>query len=176
MVPPPPILRVKEKTMMKKNRLAVSTLGVLLVCATAMAGGPNFSVPLNDPSDVAAIKQVQRDIGDAMVAVDIDKLNQIFADGWSTTGISGKVVTKEKVLRDFKSGADKLVAYELGPLDVQVLGNFAVAHGTVIEQRLRDGKDASGQSVFMDLMEKRAGKWVVVRSSGASIKQATPSN
>jgi ketosteroid isomerase-like protein len=173
--------------MMKKNGLsqwfAVSSLGALLFCAgvgireaAAIGEGSNSSAPLNDPSDVAAIKQIGRDMGDAMVAVDIDKLDQIFADDWSATGISGKVVTKEKILRDFKSGADKLVAYELGPIDVQVLGNFAVAHGSVTEQRLRDGKDASGQGVYMDLLEKRAGKWVVVRSGGAFIKHATPSD
>jgi len=172
---------------MKKNGLsqwfAVSSLGALLFCAgfgirsaVAMGEGSNASAPRNDPRNVAAIRQLGRDMGDAMVAADIDKLNQIFADDWSATGISGKVVTKETVLRDFKSGADKLVSYELGPIDVQVLGNFAVAHGWVTEQRRRDGKDTSGQAVYMDLLEKRAGKWVVVRSAGASIKDAARSH
>ena len=171
---------------MKKNKVnqwfALSLLGVLLFCAgagitaAAMGEGSNSSVPLNDPRDVAAIRQIGRDMGDAMVVADVDKLNQIFADDWSATGISGKVATKEKVLADFKSGADKLVSYELGPIDVQVLGKYAVAHGHVTEQRLRDGKDTSGQGVYMDLLEKRAGKWVVVRSAGAFIKSAPQSH
>jgi ketosteroid isomerase-like protein len=172
---------------MKKNGLsqwfAMSSLGALLFCAgfgirsaAAMGEGSNASASRNDPGDVAAIRQIGRDMGDAMVAADIDKLNQIFADDWSATGISGKVVTKQTVLRSFKSGADKLVSYELGPIDVQVLGNFAVAHGSVTEQRLRDGKDTSGQGVYMDLLEKRAGKWVVVRSASAFIKDATRSH
>jgi hypothetical protein len=29
-------------------------------------------------------------------------------------------------------------------MDVQVLGNVAVAHGSVTEKRTRDGKDTSG--------------------------------
>jgi Domain of unknown function (DUF4440) len=109
-------------------------------------------------------------MGDAMVAGDIDKLNQIFADDWATIGTSSKIITKEKVLHDFKSGKDKLVSFENGPIDVQVFGDVAVAHAGVTEKRIRDGKDDSGESVWMDLLEKRAAKWVVVRSAAASVK------
>jgi ketosteroid isomerase-like protein len=136
--------------------------------ARAMAKGS--SAPVGDPADIEAIKQLGQAMGDAMVAVDIDKLNQIYADDWATIGASGKIVTKEKVLGDFKSGKDKLVSFELGPIDVQVLGDVAVAHGTVTEKRTRDGKDVSGEAIYMDLLRKRAGKWVVVRSAGVMVK------
>jgi uncharacterized protein (TIGR02246 family) len=139
--------------------------------AAAMGKGGEAPVPSNDPAAVEAIKQLGQDMGNAMVAGDIAKLNQIFADDWATVGItSGKMITKEKVLNDFRSGKDKLVSFELGPIDVQVFGDVAVAHGGVTEKRIRDGKDDSGESVYMDLLEKRAGKWVVVRSAGASVK------
>jgi ketosteroid isomerase-like protein len=128
------------------------------------------SAPGGDPTDIETVTKVERDMGDAMVAVDIDTLNHIYADDWATIGASGKVVTKESVLNNFKSGNDKLVSYELGPMDVQVLGDVAVAHGSVTEKRIRDGKDVSGQAVFMDLLKKRAGKWVVLRSAGAVVK------
>jgi ketosteroid isomerase-like protein len=134
--------------------------------------GKSGSAPasLSDPTAVDTIRQLERDLGDAMVAVDIDKLNQIFADDWATIGASGKIVTREKVLDDFKSGKDKLVSFELGPIDVQVLGDVAVAHGSVTEKRIQDRKDVSGESLYMDLLKKRAGKWVVVRSAGAGVK------
>ena len=51
---------------------------------------------------------------------------------------------------------------------MQVLGDIAVAHGTVSENRVRNGKGANGEGVYMDFLEKRAGRWVVVRS-GAKI-------
>jgi uncharacterized protein (TIGR02246 family) len=138
--------------------------------AAAMGKGGDPPVPSNDPAAVDTIRQLGREMGDAMVAGDIDKLNQIFADDWASVGItSGKIITKEKVLNDFKSGKDKLVSYALGPIDVQVFGDVAVAHGGVTEKRTRDGKDDSGESVYMDLLEKRAGKWVVVRSAAASV-------
>jgi len=141
-----------------------SVFAVLLFSASiCLASGP---ARRNDPGDIAAIRKIGRDMGDAMVAVDIDTLNRIYADDWAVVSSSGKVVTKDKILSDFKSGADKLVSYELGPIDVQVLGDIAVAHGTVSEKRIRNGKDVSGEGVYMDFLEKRGGKWVVVRSGG----------
>jgi len=133
-----------------------------------MGKGVDAPVPSNDPAVIEAVTKVERDMGNAMVAGDMDRLNQIYADDWATVGTNpGKIITKEKVLRGFKSGTDKLVSYELGPMDVQVLGNVAVAHGTVTEKRIRDGKDVSGEFVFNDLLRKRAGKWVIVRCAAA---------
>jgi hypothetical protein len=74
------------------------------------------------------------------------------------------------MLTDFKSFHDKLEWFENGPIDVQVYGDVAVANGTVKEKRSQDGKDTSGEFVYMDLLKKRAGKWVVVRSAGARLK------
>ena len=124
----------------------------------------------NDTSAVDTIKQLEQDMGNAMVAGDIDKLNQLYADDWATVRSSGKIITKETLLSDFKSSHDKLEWFENGPIDVQVYGNVAVAHASVKEKRSREGKDTSGEFVWMDLLEKRAGKWVVVRSAGARLK------
>jgi ketosteroid isomerase-like protein len=150
---------------MKKSVFAV----LMFPAALCLASGP---AQLNDPSDVAAIKKIGREMGDAMVAGDIDKLNQIYADDWAIVGNSGQIITKEKMLDDFKSGAHRLLSYELGPIDVQVVGDIAVAHGWVTEKRFRDGRDVSGAGVYMDFLEKRGGKWVVVRSGGKLVPNA----
>ncbi|MFZ0951694.1 MAG: nuclear transport factor 2 family protein [Candidatus Sulfotelmatobacter sp.] len=141
---------------------------VSIVGVAAMDKGKG--APAGDSTDVDAIKQLGLDMGDAMVAVDIDKLNQIYADDWATVTSSGKVITKEDLLHDFKSFHDKLESFELGPIDVQVYGDVAVANGTVKEKRNRDGKDTSGEFAYMDLLRKRGGKWVVVRSAGAKVE------
>ena len=123
-----------------------------------------------DPADISAIKQLEQDMGDAMVRVDLDKLGQIYADDFVTVGRSGKVITKADMVRDFQSFHDKLESFENGPIDVQVFGNVAVANGSVSEERVKDGKSASGEFVWVDLLEKRAGKWEVVRSAGSRVK------
>src|SRR5580700_8089374 len=149
------------------KKLIAPVLSTCVCVGVVLAGPPQ---PSTDPTDVNAVRQLEQDMGDAMVRVDIAKLNQIYADDFATIGSSGKMFTKKDILRDFESFHDKLESFENGPMDVQVFGNVAVVHGGVTEKRIRDGKDASGEFVWMDLLEKRAGKWVVVRSAGARVK------
>jgi uncharacterized protein (TIGR02246 family) len=138
--------------------------------AAAKGKGLDTPAPSNDPAAVEAIKQLGRDLGDAMVDGDIDKVNQIYADDWAVVGRSGTLVTKDRILQNMKAGKNKLVSYVLGPMDVQVFGDVAVVHGGVSEKRVTDGKEDSSESVYMDLLKKRAGKWVIVRSGWAEVE------
>ena len=155
---------------MKKLQLKKLVGMVLFTCGCAglvLAEAPKAQS--KDQVVIDAVKQVGQDMGDAMVAGDIDKLNQIYADDWATLDSSGKIFTKEGLLSDFKSGKHKLLSFEIGPMDVQVFGDVAVVQASVTEKRLHDGKDISGQFVFMDLLKKRGDKWVIVRTLGAKV-------
>lgn len=120
-----------------------------------------------DASDIDAVKQVEQTMGSAMVAGDVDKLKQIYADNFATVGSDGKVITKQTLLTDFASFHDKLEWFENGPMDVQVFGDVALAQGLVKEKGSQNGKDTSGQFLWQDVLQKRAGKWVVWRTAAA---------
>lgn len=126
--------------------------------------------------DVDAVKQVEQNMGNAMVAGDVDRLKQIYADNYATVGSDGKVITKEALLSDFASFHDKLEWFENGPIDVQVFGDVALAQGLVKEKRSQNGKDTSGQFLWQDVLQRRAGKWVVWRSAAARVGLAGASN
>jgi hypothetical protein len=147
------------------KKLIVPVLSTCACIGVVLASAPQ---PSNDQAVVSAVRQVEQDMGDAMVRADMDKLSQIYADDFATITSSGKVLTKKDVLQDL--GTDKLESYENGPIDIQVFGNHAVVHGSTSEKRTVNGKDSSGQFVWMDLLENRDGKWVVVRSAGARVK------
>jgi ketosteroid isomerase-like protein len=151
----------------RPNMQRTTSIAILLISLTV------FYPPqaqTKNKSAVGAIKQLEQQIGDAMVARDIEKLNQFYGGDWVAIGYSGKVIDKQTFLSDFKSSRDTLELFKIGPMDVQVFGNVAVAHASVTEKRILDGKDTSGEFIFMDLLENRAGKWVVVRTAGARIK------
>jgi ketosteroid isomerase-like protein len=147
--------------------LITSVLFAILFVGPVLAGSPK--APSKDQAVIDAVKQVGLDMGNAMVAGDIDKLKQIYADDFAECGSSGKITTKQDLMSDFESFHDKLEWFEVGPTDVQVFGNVAVAQGSVKERRSLKGKDTSGEFAWMDLLEKRAGKWVVLRSAGARL-------
>jgi ketosteroid isomerase-like protein len=113
----------------------------------------------------------EKQIGDEMVAVDVGALGQAYADDWASVGSSGQVFTKADLLSDFASGKHKLVSFALGPMKVQVFGDVAMAQAGVTEKRIHDGKDISGEFVFMDLLRRRGQSWMVVRTLGARVSQ-----
>ena len=133
-----------------------------------MADSPKASS--KDPALIDAIKQVEQDMGDAMVAGDINKLSQLYADDFATIESSGKIITKKDLPSDFQSFHDRLEWFENGPMDVQVFGNVAMAQASVKEKRSLKGKDTSGEFAWMDLLEKRAGKWVIVCTLSTRMK------
>ena len=149
------------------KKLVAAALFACVCVGLVSANAPEASS--KDSSVVEALKQNAQDHGDALVAADVDRLDQILADDWKAIGLSGSIVTKETVLANVKSGKDKLEWFQLGPMDVQVFGNVAAIHGSVTEKRRWDGKDVSGQFLWMDLLEKRGDKWVIVRSAGAKL-------
>ena len=123
-----------------------------------------------EPAGVAeTIKQLESEWTEAMIHVDLDKLNQIVAEDWSEIGGSGKIGTKASFLDDVKSGAHKLETCEFGPRDVKVLGDVAVLSGSVTEQRLAGGQLSTIRVAYMDVWVKRGGRWVVVRSHANKI-------
>jgi ketosteroid isomerase-like protein len=146
--------------------LAASVLFACVCIGLASAGPREVSKGLSDDDFV---KQQQQDLGDAIVAGDTNKLNQILADDWESVGSSGGIATKQSFLAGLKSGKHKLESFEIESMDVKVFGNVAAVHGLVTEKRTDDGKDTSGKLVWMDLLEKRGDKWVITRSAGARV-------
>jgi ketosteroid isomerase-like protein len=149
------------------KNLIVPLLSTCLGVGVVLAGPPQ---PSSDPSEVNALRQLEQEMGDAMVHLDVEKLSQIYADDFAMLSSSGKVLTKQDMLRDFEGKDNRLESFENGPMDVQVFGNVAMVHGGTRETRIRDGKDVNMEVAWMDLLEKRDGRWVVVRSAGKRLK------
>ena len=78
-------------------KILIASLLLACVCVDPVQAGP--PQPSKDPADINAVTQVAQDMGDAMVRVDIDKLNQIYADDFVTVGRSGKIITKADLLK-----------------------------------------------------------------------------
>lgn len=138
-----------------------------LAAVIALAG---FAQSENDASGTAAtITRIERDWFVAMKAVDTAKLTEIIAGDWVDLSPDGVKVTKPEELNSFKSGESRLYSYEIGPVDVKVIGPVAVIQGSDIEKSTYKGKDTSGKWVWMDVFVKRDGKWQAVRSQTARV-------
>lgn len=119
------------------NTLIVPLLTMCVGVGVVLADTP---LPSTDQSAINAVKQIEEEMGRAMIRHDIDKLSQIYADDFATMTSSGKVLNKRDILNDFASFHDNLESFENGPMDVQVFGTHAVAHAGVTETRSREGE------------------------------------
>jgi ketosteroid isomerase-like protein len=141
---------------------------VLVLCigmGLALAQGTAAKKPAAAGSSAAEeLKQAERDWTAGQKAGDADKIAQLLADDWSGLGFDGKKYNKQQYLADFKSGASKFASVELGPMDVRVFGNIGVVQGSDTEKSSYKGKDTSGKYVWMDVFQKKDGKWQAVRS------------
>jgi ketosteroid isomerase-like protein len=144
-------------------------VGVVLLATACLA--PVFG-QTKSPAPAAtadAVKQLERDWAKAQIAGDLAKLGQIIADDWMGLGADGVKSTKKEFLENVKSGANKLQTFDIGPMDVQVLGNVAVVQGSDTEKSSFKGKDTSGKWVWMDVFVLRDGKWMALRSQSAMV-------
>ena len=146
----------------------IRILSMLLFLAACLS--PAFGQATKPASDADAVKQLERDWVDAQKAGDVDKLGQILADDWMGLGFDGAKSTKKQLLNDVKSGASKLEMFNMGPMDVKVIGTIAIVQGSDTEKSSAKGKDTSGKWVWMDVFEKHDGKWQAVRSQSAMVK------
>jgi ketosteroid isomerase-like protein len=131
------------------------------ICGVSPAAPPQ---PDNHPDDVRAIRQLEQDMGDAMVTGDIEKLKAIWADDWFIASASGRIYDKTAVVGNYKVGIVTLRSFVLGPMDVQVFGDIAICQGSATESKSREGKDMSGVYVWTDILKKRTDRWQVVQS------------
>jgi ketosteroid isomerase-like protein len=126
-----------------------------------------------DERTADTLKQLERDWLEAERARDGDKLGQIVADDFIVVDNEGSKLTKEQLIARVKSGAVKAQFIELGPMEVKLLGDVAVVHGSDVEKGATNGKHTGGEIIWMDVFAKRDGKWVAVRSQSARAQCAS---
>jgi len=152
--------------MMKK---CAGTILLICVCVGLALAKAQTQAP-KAASTAESVKQLEKDWLEAEKAGDTDKLNQILGDDWVAIGPDGKTETKQEFLANLKSGQMKMESFEMGPMQVKMVGGAAVVQGSDTEKSTSNGKDSSGKYVWMDVFAKRDGKWMAVRSQTALVK------
>jgi ketosteroid isomerase-like protein len=145
---------------------------VLFACAVAaLVFAHSSKAPSAGLSDADTLRKMSRDWADATKAIDVNRLGQIIADDWKYVGAYGKIKSKEDALNYVQTRDIKLQSYKFGPMDVKMMGNVGVVQGSITQHFInaKDGRHENYSSVWMDVLEKRGDKWVVVRSKGNNI-------
>jgi uncharacterized protein (TIGR02246 family) len=100
----------------------------------------------------------------ALMSADLSVLAKIFADDYVQYNEAGKAFTKQDVLNNFRTGAIRYPSIVSTGREIRVFGDTAVVHGSESDEVEVDGKRLAIRYVYLDVLQKRAGRWKLVAS------------
>jgi ketosteroid isomerase-like protein len=117
---------------------------------------------VDTPTVETTINNAEAALGEAMIHKDLATLDRLVGEDWTIQSDSGTLGTKAGFLSDVRSGALVVSSFKLHDVHVRVLGNVAFVQGFDDEVSSYKGKDNSGTYNWLDVWEKRDGRWVSV--------------
>lgn len=107
-------------------------------------------------ADIAAIKQLNEDWIHNYLTKDKSVWERIFADDFILINPAGKKVTKQDVI---SAPPQPITTAKVDTAEVQIHGNIALIHAKCSFTMLANGKETQGQTDYLDVYEKRNGRW-----------------
>lgn len=101
-----------------------------------------------------------KEMQQAMVDKDIDKLNKIVKDGTIFTHMSGRTQTKEEYFEDIRSGALDYQSYTIENPKITIEGNKAILKARVTLTAKAYGAQGSYPFNISAYFEKVDGQWL----------------
>lgn len=133
-----------------------------LIISVFVAGFATLALAAGAESELKAIEQQW---SDAYVKGDSAFLKSIEADDFRLVDPEGNVVTKAQDIKELEAKTFTVESTTLGKIDVRMLGeNFAYVTGLSTMKGTYKGEDISGQYRFLDVFEKKGGKWQAIAS------------
>ena len=107
----------------------------------------------------------------ALMAGDAAGMARIYADDYVQQDESGKTFTRAEVSRNLASGAIRFVSMTSTGRQVRfVREDVAIVFGSEEDVVEQGGKRSSVRYVYMDVVEKRDGRWQIVASQLATAR------
>ena len=107
----------------------------------------------------------------AYVKKDIATIGAVLGDDWIGQSDAPKPSTKAELVGAVKSGKLTFTSLALRDIKVRVFGTVAVVQGYDDETSHYGKEDTSGSYAWIDVLEKRGGKWVAVASQVTKVKK-----
>jgi ketosteroid isomerase-like protein len=118
------------------------------------------------------LTQIEHRLVKAWIDGDREAVGSVLAADWSVIDLTGRVLTKAEVMKEFGSGDRRIESGSVDDLNVRVFGDIAIVTGRSVLTGSYQGKKASVTQRFTDVFIKRDGRWQAVASQGTQIAQS----
>ena len=117
------------------------------------------------------LTQIEQLLVKSWVDGDRAAVDAILAQDWTVIDMTGHVLTKEQVMKEFGSGDRRIESGSIDDLKVREFGEIAVVTGRSELTGSYRGKRVTVVQRFTDVFTKRDGRWQAVASQGTQIAQ-----
>ena len=118
------------------------------------------------------LRDIEERLAIAWVKGDRSFIEQILADDWSVTDLTGRVLKKAEVLEEaFGSKDRQIVSMRIDEINVRPFGDWAIVTGRTQAAGKYRGEVAEVTLRFTDVFAYRNGKWQVVASQATLLNQ-----
>ena len=129
----------------------------MLVCLTSPA------VAQTSPSeDVKTLEKLNADWIHSYPGKDTATLGRIFADDLIMITPNGSRLSKKECIANMASPGQQIASTKVDKVQVKLLGNIALVMAEASFISLDNGKEVPGRTNYLDVYEKRNGRWVVI--------------
>jgi ketosteroid isomerase-like protein len=142
-----------------------------LICAASFAAGQTMNQKANRDRGVEQeLRKLETHWQEALTQRDVTMLDQLMADDYVLTTVSGEVVNKARVLAEVKS-ANVAADVHNTEVVVRVYRDVAIVTGLVLISGKFNDKDVSTRSRYIKVYVKRQAQWRVVAAQATLIAQ-----
>ncbi len=155
------------------TKLIINQEGQRLTAKRLMNSNATKNSDRFDASEVTELlRDVEERLAKAWVKGDRSFIEQILADDWSVTDLTGRVLKKAEVLEEaFGSKDRQIVSMRIDQINVRPFGNWAIVTGRTQAAGKYRGEVAEVTLRFTDVFAYRNGKWQVVASQATLLSQ-----
>jgi hypothetical protein len=120
-------------------------------------------------TDDTELEQVQQQLISAWIHRDRSGLERLLAQEWTVTHTDGRISTRDEVLRDLDTGANRLFEGGVDDLRFRVYKDFAVVTGCTRARGEYRGHAYDVRLRFTDVLVRCDGRWQVVASHASRL-------
>ena len=118
------------------------------------------------------LRGVEEHLAMAWVEGERSFIEQVLADDWSVTDLTGRVLKKAEVLEEaFGSKDRKIVSMKIDDVSVRPFGDWAIVTGRTQAAGEYQGEVVEVTLRFTDVFVYRSGRWRVVASQATLISR-----
>ncbi|HVU58448.1 MAG TPA: nuclear transport factor 2 family protein [Puia sp.] len=114
--------------------------------------------------DIALVKKLNEDWIHSYPGKDTATMSRIFADDLIMITPNGSRIGKQDILNNVSSPSQQVKTARVDKAEVKLVGNTALifAEASFVTIDNSSGKEMTGRTSYLDIYEKRHGKWVAI--------------